>query len=70
MNKTVLLLCALLAGSSFCMGQPAQTSNKGLAEAFQNPPAEARPRVWWHWMNGNITKDGSPKTASAKTCFG
>lgn len=17
----------------------------------------ARPRVWWHWMNGNVTKD-------------
>ena len=61
MNKTVLLLCALLAGSSLCMGQPAQTPDKGLAEAFQNPPAEARPRVWWHWMNGNITQDGIRK---------
>ena len=28
---------------------------------FQNPPNEARPRVWWHWMNGNITKDGIRK---------
>ena len=26
-----------------------------------NPPEEARPRVWWHWMNGNITKDGIRK---------
>ncbi len=43
------------------MGQPAQTPDKGLAEAFQNPPAEARPRVWWHWMNGNITQDGIRK---------
>lgn len=23
--------------------------------------AESRPRVWWHWMNGNITKDGIRK---------
>ena len=21
-------------------------------------PESARPRVWWHWMNGNITKEG------------
>lgn len=30
-------------------------------EAFRNPPVEARPRVWWHWLNGNITKDGIAK---------
>jgi len=29
-----------------------------LEAGFQNPPAAARPRVWWHWMNGNITQDG------------
>jgi len=23
-----------------------------------NPPDSAKPRVWWHWMSGNITKDG------------
>jgi len=26
----------------------------GLAE----PPDEARPRAWWHWMDGNIDADG------------
>jgi len=25
---------------------------------FENPPNGARPRVWWHWMNGNISKEG------------
>ena len=29
-----------------------------LLEHFKNPPASARPRVWWHWMNGNITAEG------------
>jgi hypothetical protein len=28
---------------------------------FQNPPNTARPRVWWHWLNGNITKEGIKK---------
>lgn len=36
---------------------PQVTLNE-LKANFQNPPQEARPQVWWHWMNGNITKDG------------
>lgn len=32
-----------------------------LESGFQDPPASARPRVWWHWMNGNITADGIAK---------
>lgn len=28
---------------------------------FQTPPNTAKPRVWWHWMNGNITKEGIQK---------
>ncbi len=29
-----------------------------LETGFLHPPASARPRVWWHWMNGNITPVG------------
>src|ERR1017187_3394158 len=36
----------------------AQNSGDALARGFQNPPESAKPRVWWHWMNGNITKEG------------
>ena len=32
-----------------------------LQDGFREPPQEARPRVWWHWMNGNITQDGIAK---------
>ncbi len=32
-----------------------------VAAGFANPPQSARPRVWWHWMNGNITKEGIQK---------
>ncbi|MGA2729075.1 MAG: glycosyl hydrolase [Terracidiphilus sp.] len=35
-----------------------QTSADPLKSGFENPPESARPRVWWHWMNGNITKEG------------
>jgi hypothetical protein len=36
----------------------AQGPSDPLLRGFLDPPAGARPRVWWHWMNGNITKDG------------
>jgi hypothetical protein len=25
---------------------------------FREPPDSAKPRVWWHWLNGNVTKEG------------
>ena len=32
-----------------------------LQQGFQTPPNVAKPRVWWHWMNGNISKEGIQK---------
>lgn len=29
-----------------------------LWQAFIHPPDEARPRAWWHWMDGNIDPAG------------
>jgi hypothetical protein len=29
-----------------------------LEESFKNPPSSAKPFTWWHWMNGNISKEG------------
>ena len=40
---------------------PLTMSAQSLYDGFQNPPQDARPRVWWHWMDGNITKDGIRK---------
>ncbi|MFN8346927.1 MAG: glycosyl hydrolase [Spirosomataceae bacterium] len=34
---------------------------QNLQQDFQTPPNSAKPRVWWHWMNGNISKDGIQK---------
>ncbi|MES1219848.1 MAG: glycosyl hydrolase [Bacteroidota bacterium] len=52
-------LCGILSMHTFSQtaGKPAD----GVLKSFISPPAEARPRVWWHWMNGNITKDGIRK---------
>ena len=40
---------------------PAGAEPQALEAQFRNPPASARPRVWWHWMNGNVTEDGIAK---------
>lgn len=40
---------------------PSGETNASLEEQFRDPPNAARPRVWWHWMNGNVTKDGIAK---------
>jgi hypothetical protein len=45
----------LVPGTMAAWGQAAVDS---LRSGFENPPESARPRVWWHWMNGNITKEG------------
>jgi hypothetical protein len=39
----------------------AQNAPDTLKKGFEDPPQAARPRVWWHWMNGNITWDGVQK---------
>lgn len=36
----------------------AQGPEDPLAQGFRTPPASAKPRVWWHWMSGNVTKEG------------
>jgi hypothetical protein len=54
---------AFITGFVFCfnpiIAQTAKTDN--LLQQFINPPNAAKPRVWWHWMNGNISKEGIQK---------
>jgi hypothetical protein len=40
------------------LGQDEPVAVDPLLRGFQNPPNGARPRVWWHWMNGNIAPEG------------
>ncbi|MFD1613265.1 glycosyl hydrolase [Sphingomonas tabacisoli] len=56
--RPVKLLLPWLAATM--LSSPVMSADP-LADAFRDPPASARPRVWWHWMNGNVTKDGIAK---------
>ncbi len=65
--RAVLLLatalCASPAMAQDAASSPSIADNSAvpLEEQFRDPPHSARPRVWWHWMNGNISKDGIAK---------
>jgi hypothetical protein len=54
-SKPIFAIVLLLLGAGTVL---AQSKFDPLKTGFENPPAGARPRVWWHWMNGNITKEG------------
>jgi hypothetical protein len=32
--------------------------DRSMETNFQNPPEAAKPRVWWLWMSGNVSKEG------------
>ncbi len=51
----VLLPLLILFG---CAGKSVSPTLEELTENFANPPQEARPQVWWHWIDGNISKEG------------
>src|SRR5215467_13429536 len=51
-------LVALVFVLSLTVSTFGQSAKPSLEAGFETPPNSAKPRVWWHWMNGNITKDG------------
>lgn len=66
MRIETVLYAALLGGASMLCAPLAKAQEEkvdapdvqAMEEAFREPPAEAKPRVWWHWMNGNVTQEG------------
>lgn len=53
--KKIFILAWMIP--AFALAQQPSSLERG----FQSPPNAAKPRVWWHWMNGNITKEGITK---------
>lgn len=49
-------LLPLVAAASAVMSFPLLAGS--LEEGFLDPPMSARPQTWWHWMNGNVSKEG------------
>ena len=51
-TATLCIMCAVSC---------AESPLKSLRHDFEAPGEDCRPLVWWHWMNGNVTKDGIRK---------
>jgi hypothetical protein len=56
-----ITLAATLLASTSALAQTQDKAGDPLADGFRDPPMTARPRVWWHWLNGNVTEDGIVK---------
>lgn len=55
MNK----LKFILLSSLFCLAATLTVmAGDSLQLGFMNPPESARARSWWHWIDGNISKEG------------
>ncbi|MDQ3291442.1 MAG: discoidin domain-containing protein [Bacteroidota bacterium] len=61
--KAILSISAafLLTTATLAQNTPSSGSKDNLYSGFLTPANAAKPRVWWHWMNGNITKEGIQK---------
>ncbi len=58
MHKGSTALAAFAAAGIFAFGGFAAPDP---LEVFDNPPQSAKTGVWWHWMGGNVTKEGIVK---------
>jgi hypothetical protein len=57
-SYTLAAVIRKLALFAFIVSVGVSTFGQNLEAGFETPPNSAKPRVWWHWMNGNITKEG------------
>jgi len=54
--STILFLAGVAAVAADARAFAA--ASVSLEAGFSKPPRQARPLVWWHWINGNVTKEG------------
>jgi len=63
MKKLLFLICTIAAMTAVlttsCIDRQAEYDK--LFDGFMEPGPEAKPRVWYHWMNGNISQEGMEK---------
>ncbi len=62
--KNKLFFATLLLMLAAVSSPAAPVANDPLVEAFQNPPAAARPRVYWWWL-GRVSKESITRDLEA-----
>ncbi|MEN8155783.1 MAG: glycosyl hydrolase [Bacteroidota bacterium] len=56
--KPILLIFLLATGMVTCQPDASSVQVEEFEKNFIHPPAEAGPETWWHWINGNVTREG------------
>ena len=58
MKKYISLICFTALFLLYNSINAQNYASSALQEGFKNPPPAAKARTWWHWLNGNVTKEG------------
>jgi hypothetical protein len=61
MNGTATVFAGVFFATCIGIHASAQSTGNALEQGFKNPPDSAKPRTWWHWTAGNVTKEGITK---------
>ncbi|KJF43511.1 glycosyl hydrolase [Draconibacterium sediminis] len=64
-TKTITLALLFFLSLSGLLAQ-----NTSLEQGFKNPPNEAKARTWWHWINGNVSREGITADLEAMKAVG
>jgi len=63
--RTILFFAAVAAVAPDT--RPFAAASGSLEAGFSRPPRQARPRVWWHSIDGDVTKEGAGVNAWLET---
>lgn len=61
MRRILPVLFSLLSATMSWGTAPALSGPDSLITVFKDIPQYAKPQVWWHWMDGNVSKEGIRK---------
>ncbi len=70
MNQSISIASTLFFAMTTAFLSSLSANAGDLEDGFHNPPAPARPHTWWHWMNGNVTREGITADLEAMTQAG
>lgn len=68
-NFITTILLGFFLSNSFAQ-KKISVQAQDLENGFKTPPKSARPYTWWHWVDGNISKDGITKDLEAMKIVG
>jgi hypothetical protein len=57
-------------GAALLLAGAAAGADDPLAAGFAHPPVAAQPRTWWHWVSGNVSREGITADLEAMKSIG